>query len=116
MKLSIWTHWEGRSWEGEIPDPTGEAKEWPLEYAFRWFNRVDDGDGERMASVGYDLPSMSVGDVVTIDGKRWQCDVHGFTELPEGVEPTAAGTLYREGAANVVRRERSAEMGPSENG
>jgi hypothetical protein len=117
MKLSIWTHWEGKSWSGEIPDPTGEAAHWPLEYIFRWFNRVDKDDEKRMRAVGYDLPSLSVGDVVTLDSVRWQCDVWGFTELPVGAEPVEAGTLYRDGArergveaetaTNAVRRMRS---------
>jgi hypothetical protein len=91
MKLSIWTHWEGRSWSGEIPDAPTARTETMLEYAFRWFNRVDEGDHERMAAVGYDLPSLSAGDVVTLDGERWLCAPTGWERLSvsDPLPPTA---------------------------
>jgi hypothetical protein len=86
MQLTIWTHWQGGEWTGELDGvrdgaPVGEV----LEYVFRWFNAVDEGDRERMLAVGYDLPSLSVGDVVTFaDGTRWQCSPLGW-ELLEPV-------------------------------
>jgi hypothetical protein len=86
MRLTIWTHWEGKSWEGEIPDrvephtPVGNKALLDLEYVFRWFNRVDDGDHERMLAVGYDLPSLSAGDKVKlVDLDTWYfCDYVGW--------------------------------------
>lgn len=93
MRLMIHSHWpteaepDGRTWEGEIPDgPTIEGVDAPydvdahakLEYVFRFFNRVDDGDHERMAAVGYYLPSLSMDDVVTLDGERWRCAALGW--------------------------------------
>jgi hypothetical protein len=84
MRLAIWTHWDGRGWEGEIPtdtfgtDVAQADSPTRLEYVFRWFNRVDEGDHQRMASVGYLLPSLSVGDRVTLDANVWAIKPVGF--------------------------------------
>lgn len=63
-----------RTWTGEAPVTTAEG-------AFRYFNRVDEVDGIRLERIGYDLPSMSVGDIVTLDGRSYRCESMGFTEL-----------------------------------
>lgn len=97
---SIYTH---AAWNGnvELGDGTSEQK---LERAFRLFNRVDDADGERLESWGYRLPSMSVGDCVSLTppGKKlgeatehWIVMPFGFSRLedvnasrwPEGANP-----------------------------
>jgi hypothetical protein len=105
MQLTIWTHWEGASWSGEIPEPADTPAilaasrangvyEAALEYVFRFFNRVDEGDSERMAEVGYDLPSLSVGDVVTFaDGSRWQCAPMGWELLEDDAAPLTPDAL-----------------------
>jgi hypothetical protein len=94
MQLSIWSHWQGRSWSGEIPAPELDAAELPLEWVFRYFNRVDDGDHDRLLGIGYDLPSLSEGDVVTLagttpDGRalRFRCDSFGWTLLEDDEQP-----------------------------
>jgi hypothetical protein len=92
MKLTIWSHFEGQTWEGEIPD--GEASE-PLfggtittdrdavlEYVFRLFNRVQQEDVERLDALGYELPSLSTGDRVTLpDGSVWHCASIGWEQV-----------------------------------
>jgi hypothetical protein len=72
--IIIESHWRDERWEGDVDVP-GEN---PLEAIFRLFNRVDDGDHERMAAIGYTLPSLSVNDHVTIDGQRWRCAPAGW--------------------------------------
>jgi hypothetical protein len=63
MQLGIWWHREGRSWSGGIPGaPTGT--ETALDYASGFF-------------------SLSDGDVVTLDGERWQRTPEGWEQLPE---------------------------------
>ena len=52
-----------------------------LNRIFRALNRVDDGDHERMAAIGYLLPSLSVGDLVSFQGTTWRVDSVGFTKL-----------------------------------
>lgn len=86
MQLTIWTHWEGKSWTGDAPISRFKADWEKLEAIFRFFNRVDDGDHERMAAVGYLLPSLSVGDKVLMAGQWWDVAVAGFTrgEPPTG--------------------------------
>jgi hypothetical protein len=103
MLISIWTHWQGRAWNGEIPEPKDAASdEERLEYVFRWFNDVDPGDRERMLEVGYDLPSLSVGDVVRLrEDERWRCAPFGWEKLEaDEPTPTPADVLYGYGETN----------------
>lgn len=67
----------GVDYDGETPiiAPT------TLERLFRVFNRVDEHDGPRLEAMGYKLPSLSSGDVVTIEGKHWLCASMGWKEL-----------------------------------
>ena len=63
MQLGIWAHREGRFWSGWIPGaPTGT--ETALDYASGFFSLRD-------------------GDVVTLDGERWQRTPEGWELLPE---------------------------------
>lgn len=71
------------TWEGDLDQDMN------LEEIFRFFNRVEYGDGERLDEIGYDLPSLSVGDYVTKNGKRYRVEPVGFVEAPR--EPRAGG-------------------------
>jgi hypothetical protein len=82
MKLSIFSHWKAERWTGEIPDPASDVeKRNVLEYVFRYFNRVDPGDGLRLEEIGYLLPSLSIDDEVEIDGRVWRCAPLGWVEV-----------------------------------
>ena len=84
LRLAIWSHWRDQYWEGWIPAPEDPAVGAALEHIFRFFNRVEDGDHERMLEVGYDLPSLSVGDEVELFGNgRWRVAALGW-ELVHG--------------------------------
>jgi hypothetical protein len=81
MKLSIFSHWQAERWTGEIPDPASDYKGDVLEYVFRYFNRVERGDGAKLEAIGYVLPSLSVNDEVEIDGRVWRCAPLGWIEV-----------------------------------
>lgn len=81
MRLTIHSHFTGASWAGEIPDPASEDA--PLEYVFRQFNRVVQEDADRLESWGYNLPSLSVGDHVELDGTMYVCAPLGWREITE---------------------------------
>ena len=48
-------------WSGRVPNGDPEA-------IFRFFNRVDAADAERLRAIGYQLPSLSVGDIISYTG------------------------------------------------
>lgn len=52
--------------------------------AWRFFNRIDKADNQRLTELGYRLPSMSIGDLLTLDGTTHLCLPLGFCEA--GVE------------------------------
>lgn len=62
------------SWEGDVDVAEPDQ-------AFRFFNRVDEADVKRLGELNYHLPSLSVGDLVTIDGKTWRCEASGWSEV-----------------------------------
>lgn len=62
------------SWEGDV-DVTAPDQ------AFRFFNRVDEDDVRRLGELNYHLPSLSVGDLLTIDDKTWRCESVGWSEV-----------------------------------
>lgn len=64
-------------WSGELDDLRD------LEDAFRYFNRVDEADCERLERIGYKLPSLSVGDIVTVDGNHHVVASMGFAPISE---------------------------------
>lgn len=75
---------ENVTWKGDVPDldklkmldyPIDDAR---LDFCFRCFNRVNEADGERLETMGYRLPSLSVGDYIAFDGKCWQVRGLGF--------------------------------------
>lgn len=83
------------------PTWTGEVEARDLEDIFRIFNRVDDEDCERLDEIGYHLPSLSVGDVVSYDGTYKIVAFAGFKDIAEDEyrfirqsrDPRRAGTL-----------------------
>lgn len=79
MFVKIWTHWRGETWEGEVP---GVFQDGSLDLIFRMFNRVEPEDNDRLESWGYRLPSLSVGDRVTVGGRRFAVAVVGWREEP----------------------------------
>lgn len=60
-----------REIKGIDADATNEA-------LFRFFNRVDEGDNERLERIGYRLPSLSVGDLLHWGGKTHRVEGVGF--------------------------------------
>lgn len=54
------------TWQGWVDLPENETDAEQLERIFRLFNRVTEEDVERLAAQGYELPSLSVGDQVTL--------------------------------------------------
>lgn len=82
MNVKIWSHFKDETWEGEVPDPELEHSEAAvLEYLFRFFNRVDEGDAVRLELLGYRLPSLSVDDTVTTGGRTFRVAMMGFDEV-----------------------------------
>lgn len=63
-------------WNGEI-----EEEDAYLDVIFRRFNRVTEEDCYWLGEVGYRLPSLSVGDRVTLAGKTWECRPAGWAEV-----------------------------------
>lgn len=78
MKLTIWTHWEGKTWTGDAPISRFQPTDDKLDEIFRFFNRVDEGDHERMAACGYELPSLSVGDKILLADQWYEVASLGF--------------------------------------
>jgi hypothetical protein len=62
-------------WEGDLDQDMN------LEEIFRFFNRVDYDDGERLERLGYLMPSLSVDDLVTKNGKTYRVEPVGFVEV-----------------------------------
>lgn len=59
---------QGTTWQGEIPDELfgNSTTQRSFEVVYRLLNRVDESDVKRLEDWGYNLPSLSVGDYVTI--------------------------------------------------
>jgi len=88
LHVVVESHWRDERWEGEIPGPPpGQTT---LEYLFRFFIVVDEGDREKLLSIGYTLPSLSVDDHVTVFGKRWRCENTGWELADDDGRPTDA--------------------------
>jgi hypothetical protein len=76
-ELVIYSKLAGETWQGTI----GGEDEPDLELIFRAFNRVDEGDAERLEAIGYRLPSLSVGDIVGTGDKWFRCESAGWSEI-----------------------------------
>lgn len=87
-KITIKSGWGGE-WSGEVPFSPNQDSEALLEQIFRYFNRVDQEDCDRLESIGYTLPSLSVGDEVTlhfniIGDEVWKVANVGFVRQSDG--------------------------------
>jgi len=71
VPITIYSQFANRSW-------TGMARSANLDDIFREFNRVDQKDIDHLTEIGYDLPSLSVGDRVTIGPETWVCEPIGW--------------------------------------
>lgn len=67
-------------WSGDVP-LADDVREAQLEVIFRLFNRVEQRDVDFLEEIGYRLPSLSVGDEVTIDGEIWTVAPVGFERV-----------------------------------
>jgi hypothetical protein len=61
---------------------------------FRFFNRVDEEDGDRLEAIGYRLPSLSVGDLLHWGSKTWRVAGSGFEQITDSAEYVMALTAY----------------------
>lgn len=80
MQVTIVSGFTGDSWTGELDEfqivPGQNEGDSLLDTLFRFFNRVDPEDNERLERIGYTLPSLSAGDFIAIKSQ--------FREEPQG--------------------------------
>lgn len=85
MKVVIESRWASpnETWTGEVDPDELRAIGGDVgpESCYRFFNRVDRDDERRLQRLGYRLPSLSVGDRVTLDGKCYEVEPMGFQEV-----------------------------------
>lgn len=62
------------------------------ELLFRYFNRVDEADGDRLRDADFELPSLSVGDLIHWGSKTWRVAGSGFELLTGSSEYAMALT------------------------
>jgi hypothetical protein len=62
-------------WSGDIDCDTS------LDGIYRRFNRVDEDDCESLSGIGFAGRSMSVSDVIDLEGHMYYCDDFGWIEL-----------------------------------
>jgi hypothetical protein len=76
MMAAIAGNQHGITWRGTValadlrrylPPEAPVTRERMNEAIFRFFNRVDDSDCARLEAIGYRLPSLSAGDLVTVE-------------------------------------------------
>ena len=81
--IAITSVFTGQRWEGSLDLELGNDAntEQKLDRLFRLFNRVTDEDAERLEKIGFRQPSMSVGDVVEVDGQRYEVAPIGFKRV-----------------------------------
>lgn len=74
----------GTMWRGEVRVDRDD-EQGVLDLLFRYFNVVDDIDRVRLIENGYELPSLSVGDYITIHGAEgpvtYRVAVVGFKKI-----------------------------------
>lgn len=91
--ISLWSHFSEQVWTGEVGLPEAPVER-QLEFIFRKFNCVDEEDAAFMERVGYDMPSLSIGDLVEFDGKTWAVANFGFLEIVQ--DTTIADALRKQ--------------------
>lgn len=87
-KVTVWSAFAAAAIERgagkyKAPDWSGDVDVANPDDAWRFFNRIDRADSQRLAGVGYTLPSLSVGDLLTIDGTTYLCRPLGFSEADD---------------------------------
>lgn len=115
--LTIWSTGSGKQFECDMrntalhleADYEGDPEAY-MEHVFRYFNRVDEADVIRLKSVGYELPSLSSGDFVQVDGEFWLCGNVGWQRvtmrqalIPQMDYATAVSMAAERGQADQVR-------------
>lgn len=74
---------ENVQWDGDVPiqasfmDDASQVNE----RIFRFFNRVDENDANTLELIGYRLPSLSMGDLVTWGNKTYRVEGYGFKQI-----------------------------------
>lgn len=90
--ITIYSHWaDNQEWrdqrakDGLSTDPTwtGEVNTTDLDEIWRLFNRVSTEDNKRLRDMGYTLPSLSMGDVITINGEHHALGAIGFGPMTD---------------------------------
>jgi hypothetical protein len=82
-------------WTGNVPGVvTTDTAEHVNDLLFRFFNRVDVEDEERLEQLGYRLPSLSVGDLLHWGAKTWRVAGSGFEPITGSDEYVTALALY----------------------
>jgi hypothetical protein len=73
------------TWKGEVSSVRhfyhANTDEKKLDILFRLFNRVSYGDNERLNEWRYRLPSLSMGDYITFQGRTYRVEAFGFTKI-----------------------------------
>ena len=94
MRVRVESNWKpapDNVWEGDIepsaewsdgrPDSITDAE--MCEVLFRFFNVVDADDEARLLNIGYELPSLSVGDLLIFGDppRKYRVEGVGFSEV-----------------------------------
>lgn len=87
------------AWSGDVDldelDDNPPPADWEINTAlFRFFNRVDDEDGPRLAEIGYRLPSLSVGDLIHRERETYRVAGLGFERITGSEDYVTALALY----------------------
>lgn len=71
------------TWSGDIPDECVEAigPDQVNEFLFRFFNRVEQADADQLDLLGYELPSLSMGDFIAWGGRTYRVLAQGLEEV-----------------------------------
>lgn len=78
VRVKIKSVFTKQIWEGDVEVPKGLAKGHLLEFLWRKFNAVTGDDADWMKEVGFEQPSMSVGDEVTVNRETFIVTGTGF--------------------------------------
>jgi hypothetical protein len=82
------------TWHGDVPVGFSGHIGQTNEALFRFFNRVDEADNDKLAAVGYFLPSLSVGDLLHWGSKTWRVAGAGFEAITGSDDYVLALTAY----------------------
>lgn len=73
--------WRGTVFFDQIGCNESSSEQEILNGLWRFFNRVDGEDAEILDKIGYELPSLSVGDFITWDGNTYRVAGRGFDKI-----------------------------------